>query len=225
MKTLVAIAALIVLAPAIARADATAEATRLVSASLPAGLAVVSVDVPETVAAAHAAGGAMALSWRRAPRAGTFSIQAVVTGKDRAQTRGWLRIKLAELRAVVVAARPLAAGATIGAGDLALEPRPVGRDAGWEIEPHTLIGASVLADAPAGAVVDGTIVSEPAPVARGTQLKVFVRRGRVRVSTAGVLEAPARPGEIGRVRIGGGRKVARARLVDATSAELAGGID
>ena len=182
-----------------------------VADAVPPGLGVAEIAVPAQLAAAGD-DAQVALKWLTAPRAGTSSVLLVLRRGARELGRGFARVKLAPLRRVLVAARPLAAGGAVAAGDLAIETRAT--DLAWSIDPDALAGAAVLREVAAGAVVTERDVAPPPPVAAGTEVQVVVARGALRVAVSGILERPTRPGEPCTVRLSADHRILRGRLAD-----------
>jgi flagella basal body P-ring formation protein FlgA len=233
MKHAMILAALLVLAPAGAQAERSApvdpapppqmaslpvagQVQALAQRKLSARLAVVAVTLSGRLASLTVDAEVTALSWRGAPGPGWLVVQVRVRTPGGREELGWARIEICERRRVLVAARALARGGVVRDGDLVTEERAVDRREGWDIAPSALAGAEILADVPIGAVLDSHAIAEPAPVARGTVLRVVVRRGAVVVSASGKLERQARPGELTSVRLGN-QRVVRGRLDDPTT--------
>src|SRR6185503_10746688 len=107
------------------------------------------------------------------PRAGWVSVQILVGSR-----KAYARVHLAKVRSVVVARRPLLKGARVSAADVALESRGVADGDGLAALP---VGAKIIHDVPAGELVRDADVARPAPLARGAQVTVIVRRGGVSV--------------------------------------------
>lgn len=212
MRSLLIIMAL---AAPVAAEPAAAVVEARAAAELPPHLGLLSVSVPPSVMALDVAPGQVALHWRRGLRAGNATVQVTIAGR-----KTWARLEIGERAPVVVAARPLVPGARVGAGDLELAVRTVPRDTGWRLDPRSLVGAEILAAAGPGAAIDGSIIAEPAPIARGARIAVAIRRGRMTASTTGILERAARPGELAQLRLSSSRTIVRARLVSATRAVL-----
>ena len=126
--------------------------------------------------------------------------------------RAFVKLTLVAIRDVLVAQRPLAKGDVITADDLALEPRISAR--GIALMPEALVGAPVLADVDTGAPISAASVGLPAPIARGTSIKVVSVAGAVKVTAQARLETTARPGEEASARIIRTRQVVRGRLID-----------
>jgi flagella basal body P-ring formation protein FlgA len=187
-----------------------AEVAALVTQALPAQLALTDVSAPASLAKRR---GPVQVAWKSAPRAGRVSV-LVTVGQGPTAARGWVSLELAEVRRVLVARRALAAGARLAAGDVRLELRPVEAGAALELDPAAVAGARLAADVPAGAPLPAASVTLLPPLARGTALRVVVRRGQVSVTTSGVLERAARVGERAGARVAPSERVLEGRLVD-----------
>jgi|GEM_PF-2367050 len=217
MRSLVFIALAVALAaPSLARADAPKpprETMRQVVfdralGGVPAGLALVDLELSASIADLDPTGAAITIQWRRTVRAGRTSLLVEVRGPKGTLSRGWARLDIREVRRVLVASRPLQEGAGIAEGDLVLRDVPVERGQGWAMRAQELRGAPVLRDVAAGEVVGPDIVVAPPPVPRGTAVTVVVARGTVAVKAQGLLERAAMPGEQVPVRL-----LSHARLV------------
>jgi flagella basal body P-ring formation protein FlgA len=134
---------------------------------------------------------------------------AAIDGGSRTAT---LRVRAGVTDTVCVAARDLARGTTLAAGDMRLEPRvrwsaratnPARPGAGWELR-RAVAAGSVLAPPTA---------APPAVVHAGDRIEVWWTRGRVALRLDGTALAAARLGEPVRVRIDG-----RARALTAVVA-------
>lgn len=205
-----------------ANAETVAELTRVrAAAELPAELGLLGIDIPPSIAGLEVEPGAVSIEWRRAPRPGSLSVRLSVRLGDETH-HSWARLSIGERAEVVVVARALSAGGSVALGDLRLERRTVAAGSGWRLSPRALVGAAVLADARAGELVDGAVVAEPAPVARGSAIDVQIRSGRMIVSTRGILERRARPGAAARVRLTSTRRVVAVRLLDSRTAVFEG---
>lgn len=218
MRTLLTTALALALLGGAARAETTERSiedrvSEIASASLPPELAIVSVSLSRSIAAADSEGATVSVDWRRSPSAGIVPVKVTVRAPRHKPRTGWARLSLARREAVVVAARPLTAGHFITAGDLevTLAPKPkhaIGTSA------EAMIGMRVLANVAGGAPILTTYVAEPPPVARGTNVTIVIERGRLRVDTRGITETAARVGTSVPVRLAGSRRVIRGRLVD-----------
>jgi|GEM_PF-1919862 len=157
--------------------------------------------------------------WRRSPKEGNaFALVELMRGGT-VQRRAFVRVKLIAVHEVLVAQRELSEGDVIGEGDIALEPR-IGTE-GIALAPVSLVGSSVLKDVEFGQLINATNLELPAPIARGSAVKVVVHVGAARIESHGRLEVTARPGEHVRVRVRATRKVVKGLLVDAKTVELA----
>lgn len=191
-----------------------AQVAEQVAAALPPGLALVDVALP---AGASMRGGEVSISWSAPPRAGQLSVQVIVHRSGREVARTWAAVKLSPLRSVLVSRTTLRAGMAIGRGDLEISERPVTAGSGWQIAPDVLVGAPVLRDVPAGQIIGDRDIAAPAPLARGTQLRLVARRGLITVTATGTLEHPARLGESAVARLATDHRVVNGRLIDRTT--------
>lgn len=100
-------------------------------------------------------------------------------------------------RSVVVAARPLARGTVLGAGDLKL----AGTDAtqpgsgDWLDDPRPAVGRVLQTALAVDAPVPSDALAEPLTVRRGETVELVVWRAGMRISATGVALADGRPGE------------------------------
>lgn len=196
-----------------AGAGLRARVEKAVRATLPEGLGIAELSLPGT--ARLPADATVALSWPYAPAPGLSSVQVVLSRKGREIGRTWARLRLATLRRVVVAARPLEVGQPVVAGDLEVAERPVARPDGLEVSPEVLLGRQVAQPVAAGAVVHATDVVMPAPLPRGTEVQVVFEHPAFRITAPGSLERATRVGEDTVARIAGGSSVVKGRLTSA----------
>lgn len=209
MRTSIVIAIGLALTAGRAQAAPLADVARAqIDATLPAHLAVADVHLAASLAALDVDPSTVTVSWPRAPKAGTASVKLAWGGT---QTR-LVPVTVAALAPVPVAVRDLEPGETIGEGDITIEDRPLAAG----VQPAAqAIGQTTTAAIAAGAIVSARAVTRPTPVARGTAVTLEVRRGAVRITTAGTLERAARPGEEALVRISRDRAPLRGTLVHA----------
>jgi flagella basal body P-ring formation protein FlgA len=100
------------------------------------------------------------------------------------------------------------AGQAITADDVSIERRAVGNAA----VPSTIIGSSATRDLAVGNVIAKSDVALSPPLARGTQIQIEMRKGKLVVRGTGVLEAAARNGETTSARVAQTRTVVRGTL-------------
>lgn len=193
---------------------------REVRRTLPKGLAIASVSVPATLRRHGAKNDVVALRWRQTPRKGRSIVQVLVHKRSGRIKKGWARVELVELGTIVVAAVDLEAGSIIEAGDLRVEERPRTEPTMLQVEPTYLLGSRVVLPRRAGEPLRESDVSMPMPIARGTEVRVVVRRGSVVVATTGVLETKAMVGTAARVRVSG--KILAGKLTRSDLVELGG---
>lgn len=195
------------LAPASARADATDRIRTEIEAGLPDGLSAVEVVVPPRLASAG--DGEITVDWRRPARPGWLTLR-VRAGRS----EGWVRARLAALASVVVAARDLPAGHTIGEDDVRVELRPAPAANAAMAGVEGVVGRALRRPVAAGAPVPAAALERAAPLPRGQDVTAVVRRGRLSITAAGVLERPAPVGQATTVRLRATGRVVRGRLID-----------
>ncbi len=191
-----------------------------VKRTLPTGLAVASISVPDTLRRRGSSKDIVALQWRQTPRKGRSIVQVLVHKRSGRIKKGWARIELVELGKVVVAAVDLEAGSIIEAGHLRVEERPRTEATLLQVEPSYLLGSRVVSAMNAGEALLDSDVSMPMPIARGTEVRVIVRRGGAVVATSGVLETKTMVGSPTRVRVAG--KLLSGKLTRSDLVELGG---
>ena len=191
-----------------------------VKRTLPSGLAVASISVPETLRRRATNKDIVALRWRQPPKKGRAIVQVLVHKRSGRIKKGWARIELVEFGKVVVAAVDLEAGEIIEAGHLRVEERPRTEANVVQVEPTYLLGSRVVLARQAGEALRDSDVSMPMPIARGTEVRVIVRRGGVVVATSGVLETKSMVGSPARVRVSG--KLLSGKLMSSDLVELGG---
>ncbi len=196
-----------------------AEVAAQVAAGVPAGLAIVDVSVPARLAATR---GDVVIALRGGLRAGRTSVQVTVSVRGKQVKSGWATIQLESLRPVLVARRSLQSGDALEGGAVALEQRPVDAAHACDLPVSALAGARVRAAVDAGDLVACSAIERAAPVARGSVVRVLVRRGKVQVAAAGTLESSARPGELAQARLEGSQRLVRGRLADAGTLVMEG---
>ncbi len=194
-----------------------ARVTAEVERTLPSGLAIASVSVPDALSRRASHRDVVALRWRRPPAKGRVVVQVLVHKRNGRIKKGWARVELVALGNVLVAAVELEAGAIIEAGDLRVEERPQS-DGELQVAPSYLFGSRVVVARRMGDTVRTDDVSMPMPVARGTDVRVIVRRGGAIVATRGILESKSRVGTSARVRVAG--RVLSGRLTRSDLVEL-----
>jgi len=186
------------------------------TASLPSQLLVDEITLPKGFAVPY--GSVVEVTWRKAPEEGNAWMLLTASQDGEVLRRAFVKLTLVAIRDVLVAQRALAKGDVVTADDLALEPRVAVR--GIALAPEALVGAPVLADVQVGAPISAASVGLPAPIARGTSIKVVSISGAVKVMAQARLETTARPGEVASARIIRTRQVVRGWLVDEHTLEL-----
>jgi len=179
--------------------------------------APLSARVAEAVARAwRVPADAVRLAWPRTPAPAGLDPEAPLrlTGRG---LDGWFAVVLrpgdAEATAfrvragvedtVVVAARPLAAGALITADDLRLEPRPHCGPPSGERAARPEPGWEIRRPLATGEIVAWPAVAAPPLVATGRPVQFVWERGGVLVSVRGMALHSARRGDVVRARVDG----------------------
>ena len=113
---------------------------------------------------------------------------------------GWtlyVTVTVTQTQAVVVAARPVAAGQTIGPGDITIARKPVSLYAGRQVfyDPTQLLGANSVMSLAAGTIVTANDIDEPVVVKAGQTVTVDVISGSVHVSINAVADETGRIGD------------------------------
>jgi flagella basal body P-ring formation protein FlgA len=145
-----------------------------------------------------------------------------VTRAGKPVKTGWATVQLEALRPVLVARRQLAAGDVLDAEALAIEQRPVDAASACDLPASALAGAHIRASVTSGQLVACAAIERAAPVARGSQIRVIVRRGSVQIVSNATLETSARPGEAAQARLEGSQRLVRGRLTDASTLLMEG---
>jgi flagella basal body P-ring formation protein FlgA len=173
--------------------------------AMPAGLDVARVYLPPNLATLDLDPARVAVELPRELRAGRASIKLTIRGRI-----SGVQVAIAALSEVAIAQRDLAPGEVIADEDIAIERRAV---ADIAMAPTaTLVGATVNAPIAAGAAIAARDVALPAPLPRGTQVAVDVRRGAIHIRGTGTLEMSARPGQLATARLAATRTVVHGRL-------------
>ena len=198
--------------PVAAARGMEAEVAARVAAGVPAGLAIIDVTVPAGLAGTR---GDVAVELRGGLRAGRTSVKVTVTRAGRSVKTGWASVQLESLRPVLVARRPLASGDRLDANAVAIEQRPVDAASACDLPASALAGAHVRASVATGGLIACASIERAAPVARGSAIRVLVKRGNVQVMASATLETSARPGEVAQARLEGSQRLVRGRMTDA----------
>lgn len=114
---------------------------------------------------------------------------------------GWtlyVTVTVAANEAVVVAARPITAGESVQAADLALRQEPVSLFAGRQVfyHPDELEGATAVMNLPAGAILTTSAIAEPVIVHAGQMVTVRVNSGDVELSVNATADQAGRAGDM-----------------------------
>lgn len=109
----------------------------------------------------------------------------------------YVTVTVAASMPVVVAARPVAAGAALAPDDLAIREEPDALDAGRQTyqDPAQLIGATAVMNLPAGTILGSNDIAAPVAVVAGQTVTVDVRAGVVDVSINAVADQTGRIGD------------------------------
>lgn len=164
---------------------------------LPAELAVTAVHLPKSLAGLDVDSTTVDVDFPSAARPGRASVK-VRLRVPRARTV-FVPVTVGRVLDVAIALHDLVPGELITAADVRWERRAA--------DPTTAsapVGQRVTAVISAGDVLDDARLTAPPPMARGTEVRVIVRRGVVAIQTRGKLEQAARLGAQARVRLGTG---------------------
>jgi flagella basal body P-ring formation protein FlgA len=109
----------------------------------------------------------------------------------------YVTVTIAQSAKVVVAARPVTAGQSLGLADLTFAQEPVSLYAGRQVFHDTdqLIGASATMSLPTGTIVTSDNIAEPVVVKAGQTVSVSVISGGVNVSINAVADETGRIGD------------------------------
>ncbi|MBX6422756.1 flagellar basal body P-ring formation chaperone FlgA [Thermosulfurimonas sp. F29] len=153
------------------------------------------------------------------PGSNTLLVDYLVGGRLVARVRvlGYVEVRVP----VVVLKRPVARGTVLGAGDLAVEKRPLtGLPQDVLSDPREAVGKMARYGIPAGRPLRASQLEVP-PVIRRNQIVKIVARGRFLTVTAkGLARQDGRPGEIIRVRNLSSKREIYARVVDSQTVEV-----
>ncbi|HVV87727.1 MAG TPA: SAF domain-containing protein, partial [Kofleriaceae bacterium] len=154
-------------APRAAAAEPLAEVARAqIEATLPADLGIVEVHLTPRLAALDVDPAVVTAEWTRPPRAGTASVKLAWGKPSR-----FVPVTLAAVAAVPVAVRDLAPGEPITAADVSIEERPLAAGATFAAQP---VGQTATTAIAAGSIIGAGAVTRPAPIPRGTAVRVEV---------------------------------------------------
>ncbi|HQT46413.1 MAG: flagella basal body P-ring formation protein FlgA [Acidocella sp. 20-63-7] len=109
----------------------------------------------------------------------------------------YVTVTVSQTANVVVAARPIAAGQTLGQGDIALAREPVSLYAGRQVyyDPAQLLGSNATMSIPAGGIINTADIAEPVVVKAGQTVSVQVISGGVDLSVNAVADETGRIGD------------------------------
>ena len=172
----------------------------------------------------------------RLPRCGT-ALEAFATGSRRAgraltvgvrcpATGGWslyVPVRMSVSRQVMVAARPLRRGQTLGAGDLRVEEREVTSLPGGYYQSAEQLGAQVLTrDLAAGAVIAPSALRQPTLIRRGQSVHLLSRLGGIEIRARGEALSDGAPEQRIQVRNSSSGRVVEGIVRSADIVEVAG---
>lgn len=175
-----------------------------IGAALPDDLGVVDVFLPASLASLAAEPDRVTVEMPRALGTGRSSAKVLVRGRSSV----YVPFSVSKRLEVMVLRRAVRAGAEITTDDVTVERRAVVSAA----LPSTIIGSTAARTLAVGDVIAKSDVMLSAPLARGTQISIQMRKGRVIVRGVGVLEAAARNGESTSARLAQTRVVVRGTL-------------
>jgi flagella basal body P-ring formation protein FlgA len=195
-QALLALPLMVFSSPAVAAgqqspADVTAAVDRALAGTLPAG-AVVTMG---------SAAGAAVMAACAVPLAVSLSgVLPYENAAVRCAQPGWtlyVPVTVTASELVVVAARPVAAGQTLGPGDVAVRREAESAYTGQAVfyDPAAVEGAVAMLSLPAGAILTGNDVQAPVLIKAGQTVAVDVRSGGVEVSIDAVASEAGRLGD------------------------------
>jgi flagella basal body P-ring formation protein FlgA len=200
--------ALAVLVPGVARADTAEQIRAEIQSALPDELSAVEVRVPSSLAGAAAE--QVVVDWQRPARPGWLTLRVRIGDRS-----GWVRARVAAVVPAVVAVRDLAAGHVIAEADVRVEMRPAAAGANAAIGGlEGAVGRALRQPVAAGATLPSGALERAAPLPRGHEVTALVRRGRLSISAAAVLERSAAIGQVTTARLRATGRVVRGRLID-----------
>jgi len=109
----------------------------------------------------------------------------------------YVTVTIAAVAPVVVAARPIVAGATLVPGDLTVREEPVTLYAGRATyqDPDQLDGATAVMTLPAGTILSTSDIDEPVAVVAGQIVAVDLHSGMVDISVNAIADQTGRIGD------------------------------
>ena|GEM_PF-2391154 len=109
----------------------------------------------------------------------------------------YVTVTVAQSEAVVIAARPVTAGQSIGPDDITLAREPVAAFAGRQVfaDPAQLIGANAMMSLATGTILTPDIIAQPVVVKAGQTVSVEVISGGVDVSIEAMADQTGRIGD------------------------------
>ena len=183
--------------------------TRRIQDTLPEDLQVGEVGLPPNVTIP--ADATVSVTWKIPPRPGNSWVHLAFGRDGQPLDEAYARVKIVRVRHVLVASRPLRAGDRLQPGDVT---RQAHTEPGLEMGIDALVGSEILRNVAAGKPLRSDAITMPAPLPRGTAIRVIVRAQGLLITASAVLEQPALPGEQALVRIESTRQLVRGQLID-----------
>lgn len=143
-------------------------------------------------------------------------LRSAVTAAIRcASPRPWhvyVPVRVSVMGEVLVAKRPLAAGAVLGAEDVTIARRRMtDLSYGYLKDPDAVIGSTLRRSVPEGEVIPPALLAQPVAIRRGQQVVIEAASGVIRVQGTGEALADGMAG--GRLKV---RNLASGRVVEGT---------
>jgi flagellar basal body P-ring formation protein FlgA len=194
----------------IAAVCAVAQCLAPAASGAPQNAAAVATAIRQAVLAQASAGATITLgqvTGAQYMQACTRPLTVTVTGSEpyeqaaaHCASPGWtlyVTVTVMVTQAVVVAARPIAAGQVLQSGDLSVTKEPISLYAGRQIfyDPQELVGGTALMGLPAGTILTPSNIGEPVVVRAGQTVSVEVLSGGVEVSINAVADQTGRIGD------------------------------
>jgi flagella basal body P-ring formation protein FlgA len=145
-------------------------------------------------------------------------INIVIDGEEYRRVR--LSFSVRRFERVVVARRRLSPCSLIALGDLTLAEREVTGLSSWFVSPKELVGKEVRCTIPAGEVIEGRAVTEPAIICFGDVVTIVKRGERFVVKALGKALQRGFLGERIRVRNISSKRMVEAYVIDAETVEV-----
>ncbi len=184
--------------------------------ALPAGTDVARVHLPASLEKLDVGPEAVSIELPSALRIGRRSIKVTVRG----HRSMFVPVTIGAIADVAITEHALAAGATIADADVRFETRAV--EGAPAAAASVVVGARTTQPIAAGVAVESASISLPPPLARGAQVTVELRRGRVRARSTGTLELAVRRGGSAVVRLTQSKSIVHGTLVGPTTVVVEG---